>query len=46
MDLDQVYKNVKGKLAKETRMTFAKLDTIVQKIVTVKPMGDDFDLGY
>ena len=39
MDLDQVYKTVQGKLAKDTRMQFKALDAMVLKIVTVKSMG-------
>merc|ERR1719201_1418211 len=42
-DMDQVYKTVQGKLAKDTRMQFKALDAVVQKIVTVKSMGVDFD---
>ena len=45
MDLDQVYKSQKEKLAKDTRMEFGKLDALVMRIVTVKPMGEDL-LGY
>ena len=38
-DMDQVYKQVQGRLAKDTRMQFKALDAVVQKIVTVKSMG-------
>ena len=41
MDLDQVYRTQKAKLNKETRLKFGELDSMVLKIVTVKPMGSD-----
>ena len=43
-DLDQVYKTVQGKLAKETRLEFKKLDAFVQQIVTVKNMNDNYSI--
>jgi len=44
-DMDQVYKVVQGKLQKETRLEFKKLDAFVQKIVTVKSMGENYEIN-
>lgn len=41
-DMDQVYRTVKDKLQKDTRLKFQKLDQIVLQIVTVKNMGVEF----